>query len=208
MGATSSDRQPYPRVGWESMLNVCGSISPLEPRWKSCGQVVCVCINMCTYARVCVFVGLSGEPGQSVRCGNGGFKDKRCGEFPGCLLPTSQPFSPTRPKEKQTGTQAESWIEKDRLNQEGCCPTWWGRVRQSERRPGAPIASPTFTCMSRATSNTRHLSAALFFSQLWLLLLFWCVQSLLPPPPPPSLICFLWTAAICGSLFACFPLHF
>lgn len=74
---------------------------------------------MCTYARVCVFVGLSGEPGQSVRCSNGGFKDKCCGEFPGCLLPTSQPFSPpsTPPKEKQTGTQAGTWVEKDRRSQ-------------------------------------------------------------------------------------------
>lgn len=69
-----------------------------------CEQVVCVCINVCTYARVCVFVGLSGEPGQSVRCSNGGFKDKRCGEFAGCLLPTSQPFStPPPPPQREAG---------------------------------------------------------------------------------------------------------
>ncbi|XP_075959748.1 putative E3 ubiquitin-protein ligase MID2 [Anarhichas minor] len=40
--------------------------------------------------------GLSGEPGQSVRCGNGGFKDKRCGEFPGCLFPHN-PHNPPYP---------------------------------------------------------------------------------------------------------------
>lgn len=73
---------------------------------------------------MCVFVGLSGEPGQSVRCGNGGFKDKRCGEFPGCLLPIPYPCSLILPypyyldPERQTGAQAETWMDKDGM-QEG-----------------------------------------------------------------------------------------
>lgn len=83
----------------------------------------CLCVHLrvhlCGCVCMCVFVGLSGEPGQSVRCSNGGYKDKRCGEFPGCLFPTSQPYSPILPPQtkKQTGTQADPWIDMDRLLQ-------------------------------------------------------------------------------------------
>lgn len=79
--------------------------------WQTCDQAylcVCLCVHLCRC--VCVFIGLSGEPGQSVRCSNGGFKDKRCGEFPGCLL-TNPPTLPPLPLPSSTiptaGTQRD-----------------------------------------------------------------------------------------------------
>lgn len=63
----------------------------------------------CVFVYVCVFVGLSGEPGQSVRCSNGGFKDKRRGEFslaafyltPPPLPPPIPPSPPSSPPPTQ-----------------------------------------------------------------------------------------------------------
>lgn len=53
---------------------------------------------MWVFVYVCVFVGLSGEPGQSVRCSNGGFKDKRRGEFSlAAFYPTPPPSPPPTP---------------------------------------------------------------------------------------------------------------
>lgn len=59
---------------------VCRSVVDVvvRPGLSLCVPFLCALMQVC----VCVFVGLSGEPGQSVRCSNGGFKDKRCGEFP------------------------------------------------------------------------------------------------------------------------------
>lgn len=70
---------------------------------------LCVCSRVILCGCMCVFVGLSGEPGQSVRCGNGGFKDKRCGEFPGCLLPSTHPSSSPNPA---VGMWRGSWAHR------------------------------------------------------------------------------------------------
>lgn len=110
-----------------------GAIASMDAARSGC-LCVHLRVHLCGCVYVCVFVGLSGEPGQSVRCSNGRYKDKRCGEFPGCLLPTSQPYSPTPPQtKKQTGTQAEPWIDKDRL-----LPHMM--ELQSEQRPGARLS--------------------------------------------------------------------
>lgn len=91
----------YKTIRRVSVANFSGGSSPLP--WMCAlvgvdvvrrGLSVCAFMNALMWVYVCVFVGLSGEPGQSVRCGNGGFKDECCGEFPGCLLPTHHPSSP------------------------------------------------------------------------------------------------------------------
>lgn len=83
--------------------------------WQTCDQAylcVCLCVHLCRC--MCVFIGLSGEPGQSVRCSNGGFKDKCCGEFPGCLLTTPPPTLPPLPLPSSTipGTQRDRKAHK------------------------------------------------------------------------------------------------
>lgn len=90
-----------------NLKSVCGSSTRKEFSsvavhfsWRPCDQAY-LCVCLCVHLRrcMCVFIGLSGEPGQSVRCSNGGFKDKRCGEFPGCLLtnPTTTTTTPPSP---------------------------------------------------------------------------------------------------------------
>lgn len=110
---------------WQIYLEEAHLFHNCAYRWGRCcaTRLVRVCVSACTYVGVCVcvFVGLSDEPGQSVRCGNGGFKDKRCGEFPGCLLPKPppppilpypSPISCCWDAERRTGTQADTWIDK------------------------------------------------------------------------------------------------
>lgn len=117
--------EPHSHLHSDQKKSVCGNFireefsSSVAFRW----QRLCVCLRVHLCGCMCVFVGLSGEPGQSVRCGNGGFKDKRCGEFPGCLFPTPSSPLPSSlsspiPSQRQAGTQVDTWMDKERMQGE------------------------------------------------------------------------------------------